>query len=805
MKRDSKYAGVSRTKYVGWSRAGQIAEVDDDGPTSAEIEAALADWAEIKAALASEQREPVTCEAREAAAATIDETVLGETAGLSPPLIVFPTKFSRGFDGSKLGGKGEMLGLREALEQHFQTDAHAVGYVIDGEKVQFRVNKPGLAKLRTDGVQVLMRVVMLDLDRRDKNTPRVNCEHQIADERELIDVAIANGLPRTSALYPTRGGWRLVYVLSEPVPVDEAEPHLRGLIRLARDAGLRDGALLHVDEACKSWNWSFRMPYVVRGGVPTWTEDYMRRGVEFPNSKPLDLRSITVEEEPQPPAGDRVALRPFDLDELEPDQREYLANYATKALKNAADRIIAAAQGKGHAALLREGNGIGNLIAAGVLDQDDAEEHLFSAVEERYRDRDRQEIPGARLTIRDGIRNGATEPTDVARLLERKRKQDDYSRSVADNLSGSRPVDDSAIEKCDGAEHPVRSGSLRSVGPWILEESDVPPVVEDLVYERELVMGYGAPGSGKTLVILDLALSLAYGLLRWAGYELPEGGRQVVYISAEGNRGIRKRIRAWAMKHGKGDVLEVLRRLDGRFYLFEKAVGLLSGAEWQSFRDELDAHEDLTPGLFVFDTLSRCIAGADENAAKEMTVAVERLGELARDTGAAVVVVHHSAKAGTAERGSSVWAGAVDVKFKVTQDAGKIVVEFDKMKDGELPTGGLAFRVEQVAIGKNAKGKSQTSAIARFEPRRVDGVSPSMLKMLRALKAFGGPGTAATEADWKKALGLAPKARGGRFGQDVKNMIERGILTEPESGAHGTLRYSIAAHGWRLLEEDQSA
>jgi RecA-family ATPase len=64
--------------------------------------------------------------------------------------------------------------------------------------------------------------------------------------------------------------------------------------------------------------------------------------------------------------------------------------------------------------------------------------------------------------------------------------------------------------------------------------------------------------------------------------------------------------------------------------------------------------------LIVFDTLSRCLAGADENNQKDMSAAVGVCDTLRHQLGCCVLLLHHTTKDGAVERGSSVLRGAVD-------------------------------------------------------------------------------------------------------------------------------------------------
>lgn len=101
-------------------------------------------------------------------------------------------------------------------------------------------------------------------------------------------------LTAPSAFYTTSGGFRLVWALTEPVPVEGArglEDLLGGLVASAHIAGLE------VDVACRDWTRLFRLPQVRRDDKPalqrqTTTQDYFRQSwgrVDFTAKDPVPV------------------------------------------------------------------------------------------------------------------------------------------------------------------------------------------------------------------------------------------------------------------------------------------------------------------------------------------------------------------------------------------------------------------------------------------------------------------------------------------------------------------------------------
>ena len=66
-----------------------------------------------------------------------------------------------------------------------------------------------------------------------------------------------------------------------------------------------------------------------------------------------------------------------------------------------------------------------------------------------------------------------------------------------------------------------------------------------------------------------------------------------------------------------------------------------------------------------------------------MGLFIDACGRIQRATGAAMLVIHHTGKNGSNERGSSALRGAADVMVKLSNEDGTIVLQSSKVKDGE--------------------------------------------------------------------------------------------------------------------------
>ena len=131
-------------------------------------------------------------------------------------------------------------------------------------------------------------------------------------------------------------------------------------------------------------------------------------------------------------------------------------------------------------------------------------------------------------------------------------------------------------------------------------------------------------------------------------------------------------------------------------------------------------------GMIVIDTLARAIPGDDENAVSDMMAFAEgRAAEIARQTGAAVLVAHHPNAQGRM-RGSTSLPGAFDVILRIDREAqaDRRTLVAEKVKDGkEGPL--FDFELPVVELGTYKDGKPVTSCTVRKLPLQAKADKPA--------------------------------------------------------------------------------
>lgn len=194
-------------------------------------------------------------------------------------------------------------------------------------------------------------------------------------------------------------------------------------------------------------------------------------------------------------------------------------------------------------------------------------------------------------------------------------------------------------------------------------------------------MVFGQAYSGKSLVVLDMLLSMANGI-PWMGHATR--CQNVVYIVGEGQRGISRRIDAWLLAHPGCT--------DERLRVVTRMPDIRSHTEVVYLLESLANTELPVPGpvgVLAWDTWSRLAVGANEQDNTQMTECVTTLSHIRQAFGGTVLsetsnlVVHHTGHQEIERpRGASAFMGAFDTMLRVEPAPCGLIVN-TKQKDND--------------------------------------------------------------------------------------------------------------------------
>jgi len=311
--------------------------------------------------------------------------------------------------------------------------------------------------------------------------------------------------------------------------------------------------------------------------------------------------------------------------------------YVRAALDGEVGEVLRAPAGMKHDVIRNSAVKLGTLVARGLLDEQQAFRELANAASLH-----RNDVRDTERTILDGLAYGKQHPRDIP---EPHYTASIPTRFVADS---DQPVE----EQAKTLPTLLRADALHQIPP-------AEAIIANLLYINTLHQWFGAPGSGKSYLALDVAATLA------------ALGKRVIYVAAEAIEDYEARLDAW-QSHHKQQATEL--------YFWCQPLILANPKDVQTF---LAAIHDLKPELIVFDPLADCMTGLDESSAKDMSIATHALHTIRRATRAALLVLHHTGWSTDHERGHSILRGTCRVVVRIeAREDGLIRMTCEKKNHG---------------------------------------------------------------------------------------------------------------------------
>jgi putative DNA primase/helicase len=255
------------------------------------------------------------------------------------------------------------------------------------------------------------------------------------------------------------------------------------------------------------------------------------------------------------------------------------------------------------------------------------------------------------------------------------------------------------VNPCKGAKAPRQPFTLMSI-PDVLLKPSIGWLVKGLLPSRGLGAIYGASGSGKTFLVLDLLMSICSGQ-NWFGYKIKKK-QTVVYLALEGGAGIKDRLEAYLI-HNK------IPAPDNFFLIIDQFDVRTESAEL------IEAILRVNPAIVVIDTLNQSAAGADENSNVDMSLIVSKGQEIANAIDGLTMFIHHSGKdASRGLRGHSSLNASLDIAIEVKSSPLAKSFRITKSKDGTCGSD-QGFSLQIIELGIDTDGDAIDSCVVLAE------------------------------------------------------------------------------------------
>ncbi|MAF95635.1 MAG: hypothetical protein CMM60_07770 [Rhodospirillaceae bacterium] len=228
--------------------------------------------------------------------------------------------------------------------------------------------------------------------------------------------------------------------------------------------------------------------------------------------------------------------------------------------------------------------------------------------------------------------------------------------------------------------HEWNAGRFRFVNREGMSSIQPPEwLIEDFLPQESYAMLFGAPGTFKTFLALDIALSIAVGVgmgedICWPA--IANSG-PVLFAAGEGRGNITARVKAWEKTHFVGNEVENFRLADPVPLVSEEPKPFIEGA--------LAASPDGYK-LVVLDTIGRAMQGLNENTQQDASAFTNMVEHVQYELGATVLALHHT---GLNEkhraRGSSVFGADADTIIRAERHSKNYLVSLTMTKQKDAP------------------------------------------------------------------------------------------------------------------------
>jgi archaellum biogenesis ATPase FlaH len=310
---------------------------------------------------------------------------------------------------------------------------------------------------------------------------------------------------------------------------------------------------------------------------------------------------------------------------------------------------------------------------------------------------------------------------------------------------------------------------MKSAGD-VLRSDPIKWRIKGVIPERGIAAIFGPSGSGKSFLVVDMAINIAKGA-DWFGYRAKSC--PVVYVCLEGEAALSVRLAAFRTK---GSIPKGIEFID-------QPVNLL---ETKDLRDLVTAIKvnQMGEGIVIIDTLNRAVPGMDENSSVDMGHAINACKLIQQGVGGLVLLIHHSGKDATkGMRGHSSLHAALDAAVEVKRSGDEREWSVAKAKDG-ADGRGHPFVLEVVDMGADDDGDPITSCVIR--PSAGAGVRT------KSLTAAQQAGMDAFMAAASTNIGGADQTVHARLDQWRDEFYRRSVADNPDSKARSFHRVRAA-------------
>lgn len=265
----------------------------------------------------------------------------------------------------------------------------------------------------------------------------------------------------------------------------------------------------------------------------------------------------------------------------------------------------------------------------------------------------------------------------------------------------------------------------------IINGADIPDdyeapdeIIEGLFTSKSTAMIYGDSNAGKTFLAISLGVSVSEGIEAFG--RMTDKG-DVFYLATESPKSLQTRLQAIKKKNGAS--LEGFNTIPNPINIHDQP-GIVT-----ELINTINAHKNPVK-LIIADTLARMSAGANENSGEDMGPVMEKFERIAKETGACVLIIHHSGKDAT--KGSRGWSGikgVVDTEIEVVDNKEYKTATINKQRELGSKYETIDYCLDIVEMGISKFGKVSTTCVAKlYDGQKNEKIDVKMAEKVKQMK-----------------------------------------------------------------------
>lgn len=348
--------------------------------------------------------------------------------------------------------------------------------------------------------------------------------------------------------------------------------------------------------------------------------------------------------------------------------------------------------------------------------------------------------------------------SDDKRLFpDMPQEQEEYLQELAKKSpSLAEAIRKTAKEKLSEPERP--RFVAKSANEALKPQPPIDWIIDGLMSTKSVVEIHGDGGSKKTYCLYYMLVCASKGI-PFLQFKTKKS-KCLILDEESGETRLLRRLEEIL----KGGMIEDISSLE---YMSLKQVKLDNTADVIDLMNFIQVNQY---DIIVIDALSDVMDG-DENSKKDTQPVFNNLRKIAEETGALIIIIHHSNKIG-GYRGSSAIKGSVDLMLEVVSNEGSPIIKFTSKKERDI---------ERISFSAKASWQDKKFYLQQLDfDDQVNALSDAEQHVIETLEQYG-----ELFINEIEAKGTASDFTGASMRTAIKKLVKDGLIIRTNEGGRG--------------------